>query len=214
MPILDLFRVAIAGRGGKIDPLRVAQAIGNFANTVESFGSEHAQLILTNILAPWAFAIAQKAPQKWLLPEGVQPSCAFEQAGGTCGQYAIGGCHLCGRPICLGHAMVSGDATLVCWTCMRVAAKHTTRWEPSQVRAGGKVKDDLGWAYDLLELDRDATDAEVKRAFKERIAQFHPDRHPEATEKEQKVNGGLVRTLKRAYDVICEARAATKRPRK
>lgn len=200
--ILDFFRASISGGAAQVNPLHVAQVVGQFAHTLESYGNDRAKALLTHVLAPWAIGIAQKAPTKWLLPSTIPPVCAHEEPAGICAQYAMGGCHLCGRPVCLGHALVSADATLVCWSCMKLAAQHTKPWQPSPQQARGAPAGANDWAYDLLGIDKDATALEAKKAYKRKVAQYHPDRHDSASAEEKRTNGDLVRSFKKAYDVV------------
>jgi len=201
MPLLDAFMAALVDRKtGQVNPFRLAEAIGRVAGGVANFGDVQVQGLVTQLIGPWAIGVARHAPTKWLLPTNVPPACALELNAHhqVCGAFAIGGCHACGRPICLAHALVAADATIVCWQCMRVAAKHTTPWAPAiaqQAESPG-----VQWAYDLLGLKTDCTLEEAKKAFKVRIARFHPDRVAEG--EDSAPNGDLVRSLKSAYDAI------------
>lgn len=205
MPLLDAFLGALVDRQtGKISPLRLAQMLGNAANAVENIQQAQLNTLLTQVVGPWAMGIARLAPSKWQLPVDVPPSCEMDvQPGRVCGQFAVGGCHACGRPICLQHALVAADATLVCWSCMRLAAKHTKPWVP-RTNGGAAGRETIEWAYELLGVTKEATDAEVKHAYKERVARFHPDRTGDGSDR---INGDLVRMLKRAYDLIMQERA-------
>lgn len=204
--VLDLFKNAISNghKGQDVDPLGVAQTVGNIASAIRTYSDERSQALLTGVLLPWAMDIARSAPSRWLLPANVPPRCWQEDRNAVCGLFAVGGCHICGRPVCLGHSLVSSDATIVCWTCVRIARQHAKPWKPPAQVSAGSPAEALAWAYDLLGVNEDASAQEVKSAFKKRIAKFHPDTAPKGDD--GKAHGDLVRTLKRAYDAIVEHR--------
>ncbi len=65
----------------------------------------------------------------------------------------------------------------------------------------------LARSYEKLGLDVNASEDEVKRAFRERVKNYHPDRIPEnATQKVREEAVQLFRQTKEAYDEICKAR--------
>jgi len=204
-----MFIGALADRKtGQIDPLRVTRAVGGVAGAIETFVQPQAQALITHLIGPWALGIARLAPAKWLLPVGVAPACALEVGPRLCGGFAIGACHACGRPICLGHALVSADATLVCWACMRLAAQHAKRWAPPGAQAQGAAGRGLDWAYTLLGVSADSTQEEIKKAYKIRIGRFHPDKID--TGDDPGPNGDLVRLLTQAYDLLVAQKKASK----
>ena len=174
---------------------------------MDSMRDPRTQMLLTNLLTPWAIGVASNAPAKWILPVNVAPVCALEIHGGMCGQFAVGGCHVCGRPICLAHALVGGDATIVCWACVRAAKQVAKTWVPPQPAASPPAPgahESLDWAYELLGVKPEDSLAAIKKAYKARIAHYHPDRAETAEQKEQ--DGALVRMLNRAYDQVLKAR--------
>lgn len=209
MPVFEAFLQALVDKSsGKVNPLKLAQAIGNFAGQVEAYTDSRVQSILVQLVGPWSTTIARLAPTKWQLPVHVPPSCDMDvQPGRSCGQFAIGGCVICGRPICLQHALVAADATIVCWPCMIVAGKHATKWQPRAGAAGSAVASSA-WAYELLGVAPDCTDEQLRHAFKQRVARFHPDRVEPG--QDPKPNGDLVKMIKRAYDMIVDERNAAK----
>lgn len=208
MPVLDALLQALADKqSGRVNPLRVAQAVGDVAGAVDQLQDPSTQQLLTHIVGPWALKVATEAPKKWMLRSDVPPSCFLEVNGGVCGTFAVGMCHICGRPVCLGHAMVGGDATLVCWACMRVAAQHAPKWKaPSTSEPAGASKSSTDWAYELLGLEKDCTLLEARKAYKQRVARFHPDKSGAGAD--SRPNGDLLRTLKRAYDVVQSEKAS------
>lgn len=202
MSMLQAFMAALLDRQtGQLDPLRVAKMLGSAASAVDQFKDPHTQALVTHLIGPWALSVAKMAPQKWTLPTNLAPSCCLEVGSHLCGAFAISGCHLCGRPICIGHALINVDATLVCWSCMREAAKHVKKWKAP---GGAQDSNALQWAYDLLGLEVDCTLQQAKTAYKQRVAKFHPD--TVGGGQDSKAHGDLVRLLKRAYDAIVESR--------
>jgi hypothetical protein len=187
MTILDDFKRAISG-----DKASTSRVMSGIASAVEVYLSEDGRIILQQILAPWSMNIAKNAPLKWLLPASVMPHCAFEIGGTVCNANAIGGCHVCGRPICIDHVFISGDATLVCWECVRVANKHAPKWSSRPEKSGS----DSDWAYKLIGVERGATVKEVKKKFKEKISLFHPDKDPNKTGHYDDITKNLNEALK------------------
>ena len=163
---------------------------------MEAYSDDRSRALLTHILGPWTLGVARLAVEKWVLPTNVPPSCAFDGDGHICGSFAVGGCHICGRPICMSHALIAGDATLVCWTCLRTAAKYVKPWKPAIAEA---PQLDLDWAYEILGVTSTTPLSDVRKAFKQRIAQFHPDVQKGG---ESKAHTDLTRLLTRAFSEI------------
>ena len=64
----------------------------------------------------------------------------------------------------------------------------------------------LARSYEKLGLDANASESDVKRAFRERVKNCHPDRIPEnASQKEREEAVQLFRQTKEAYEEICKA---------
>jgi hypothetical protein len=172
------------------------------ASAMDAYASDHSRALLTHMLIPWALEVAKLAPHKWLLPTGVQPACMMDVGPSTCGSFAVGGCHICGRPICIAHALIAADASLCCWPCMRLGAKHAKPWEPPKASgADPGVESPLDWAYEILGCDRTATDLEVKQAYRKRIASLHPDKN-----QGDEVHGEVVQLVTKAYDAVKASR--------
>lgn len=190
MGLLDSFKQAIANPGsGEIDGAKLSQAVSGIAGVLHS---EHSRALLAQVLSPWILEVARIAPTKWVLPSDVPPSCAVE-APSVCGSYAIGGCHICGRPTCIQHALLAADASIVCWACMRLAAQHAKPWRCST---------SLTWAYELLGIDESASEEQIKKAFRKRIAAFHPDKNGSSS-----AHSDIVRLVTKAHDAIVASRA-------
>lgn len=205
MSLLDFFHRAISNHEtGEVDRQKVARAVSGIALALDSYASDHSRNLLTHLIVPWALSVARQAPRKWALPPGVEPACRMDVGSGTCGQFAVGACHLCGRPICLPHAVIAADATLCCWPCLRLAAAHTKPWTPP---TAGPVPsgDSIGWAYELLGVEETASDEEVKAAYRRRIASLHPDKH----QGEEQAHSDVVKLVNKAYKAVRAARRAT-----
>ncbi|MDX1824655.1 MAG: molecular chaperone DnaJ, partial [Thiohalomonadales bacterium] len=54
--------------------------------------------------------------------------------------------------------------------------------------------------YEVLDVSRNASEAEIKKAFKRLAMKYHPDRNPDSTEAEDKF-----KEAKEAYDVLSDA---------
>ncbi len=63
-------------------------------------------------------------------------------------------------------------------------------------------QDQLAWAYNVLELNRQATEAEIKKAFRQKIAQYHPDKNQNVTEEVQQLLNEKTVDLQKARDII------------
>lgn len=180
--LVDFFRAAIgSNKNGTIDALRSAAAI---ADTFDAFSGEAAQAMLLEVLLPWAGVVARNAVHKWGTSRRL---CRFEHAGVGCRTKPIGVCHACHRPICLAHAFVGADATLVCWPCMKIGAANAKPWT-----AGADVSDDDGWApasrqqqdgtdriewaCAVLGVSQDASEDDLRAAYKAASKKYHPDR--------------------------------------
>src|SRR3954468_8272736 len=54
--------------------------------------------------------------------------------------------------------------------------------------------------YEVLGLNRDASEEEIKKAYRKLAMKYHPDRNPDSKESEEKF-----KEAKEAYEVLCEA---------
>ena len=61
------------------------------------------------------------------------------------------------------------------------------------------MKKDL---YEILGLQKGASDADIKKAFRNLSLKYHPDRHTGDTPEEQKKNEELFKDVAHAYDVL------------
>jgi len=65
----------------------------------------------------------------------------------------------------------------------------------------------LAWAYDLLGVEPDCTDAELKKAYKRAAMAYHPDRAGKDAKRAQS-DAHLLRVLNDGYTQIVAARKA------
>lgn len=170
------------------------------------------QRLFKAAVLPWIQRVVENVPRVWYHPD-VQRRCDMQVPGGTCTAHAAGMCVVCRRDVCLTHAYVCSDATIVCAGCVNVARKHVDpivnmppndserREQPPPKR--GPTKDDVEKAYELLGVDEDSTEREIRRAYKELLAKWHPDHAPPDRK------GRFEERFKRirwAYDVVTDHR--------
>lgn len=70
-----------------------------------------------------------------------------------------------------------------------------------------KTNDDADWAYTILEISRDASDEEVKRAYRRMAMKFHPDKVSSLGPEAQRVATEKFRKVQEAYEYIKRMRA-------
>jgi len=206
--ITDLLRGMLSGQRTSVDPLRVVEQAGSIAAFARAYSTEGPQRLLTELLLPWASKVAAKAPSKWLMSRNLPPVCAIAN-GRQCSTAPISACHICGRPVCLQHALISVDADVVCWPCIVIAGKHAKKWQPPAAAPPGK--DPLAWAYSLLGVEPDCTDADLKKAYKKAAMAYHPDRAGKDVKRAQS-DAHLLRVLNGGYAEIVAARKAKEAP--
>jgi DnaJ-class molecular chaperone len=56
--------------------------------------------------------------------------------------------------------------------------------------------------YQVLELQNNASDEEVKKAYKKMAVKYHPDKHANSTEQEKKEAEEKFKTIAEAYEVL------------
>lgn len=56
--------------------------------------------------------------------------------------------------------------------------------------------------YDVLGVSKDATEDEIKKAYRKLSLKYHPDKHLDDTPEEQKKNEELFKKVKDAYDIL------------
>ena len=61
--------------------------------------------------------------------------------------------------------------------------------------------------YEVLELSRTATEAEIKKAYRRMAMKYHPDRNPDDAEAESKF-----KEAKEAYEILSDSQKRRCRP--
>jgi hypothetical protein len=95
-------------------------------------------------------SLLSRAPE---LASRVLPDCEYCEAKAFPNK-----CLKCGKFVCINHGFFSSDFQVICDNCVEDSTE----------------KESYG-PWDLLGISADATEAEIKKAFKERSRTFHPD---------------------------------------
>lgn len=66
--------------------------------------------------------------------------------------------------------------------------------------------EDSNWAYKILEITKDATNEEVKKAYRKMAMKYHPDKVASLGEEESKKATEQFKKVQSAYDEICKQR--------
>lgn len=207
MGLLDDFVKAFSG--DKQAAYRAIPQAAQFAAYVDP----GAQVLLKQALMPWFQEICVKAPRNWYHPS-VQRVCDRKLRDGTCAAKAVGMCSICHRDVCMSHAWVGLDATIVCKTCLDEARKHIVpienqapSWEEA-ARQAPKVERpaSLSEHYKTLGVDEDVTDDELETSYKALLKRWHPDRVKTSDKKAQYER--KFKQVRAAYDAIRAVRKA------
>ena len=227
--LLEFFRAAVrGGNGADSEGLRAAASLIDGAafvqETVSALAGERAQALLFEVLLPWAGQVSSLAVNRWTsMRTGRRAHCRLTVKGEPCRHAAVSGCFGCGKPICLEHAFVGSDSTLVCWECMRVgvsnAPQHKRKnggnganhapppppqdwsWDAAAAPSPEEQqKKDISWAYTTLGVVESATDDEVRSAYRKASAKWHPDRAKDP--QEAKVHAEMFKSIQLAMQTI------------
>lgn len=179
-------------------------------------------------------AMVEQALARWGAVSAAGVRCGLEvhrPDGGTglCGLPAISACCVCGKTVCLDHAMVS-PSEVVCASCIVVAK---ARFAASRQASGGQPGGDRGRPFGFVdpneheqpassdhEVNRDeiraalrtlrlkvgATSDEVRAAYKKLAFENHPDRA--RSDRERAAKQKRLNEINRAYDVLTKQRKA------
>jgi len=225
--LLEFFRSAIKGGNGAGGPedFRAAANLIDGATfvqqTVSALSGERAQALLFEVLLPWAGQVAGLAVNRWTsMRSGRRSHCRLQVKGEPCRRASASTCFGCGKPVCLEHAFVGSDSTLVCWECMRVGVntavkgrKHSEHqpppenwnWDNSAAPSPEEQqKKDIGWAYATIGVAETATDDEIKSAYRKASAKWHPDRAKDP--QEAKSHAEMFKSIQLAMQTIRQQR--------
>lgn len=169
------------------------------------FGTATAQLEpVLRELTDWVGQLQGHALKKWapVVMSGVR--CSVRRDRQPCGRVGIAKCVLCGQVVCLRHAAVGHDATVICEPCLDdyadvVKQKAGDRPQPAAPEDPATAKKN---ALKTLGLNDIATFADVKAAYKAAVLKHHPDRHQKATAAVRKKHEALFREADAAYRLL------------
>lgn len=155
--------------------------------------------LVTEVLLPWANKVGLSAIARWSPIVASHIRCGLPYKMGSphlCSNQAIAGCGCCKSPVCLDHAMVAGNADVICLRCVNETvkiiqeriAKDPDRQPPrSRPMADESPDREAEKLKHLKTLGLDPDDEpgldEIKAAYRKLVAKHHPDRAPEAERK-------------------------------
>jgi DnaJ domain len=209
MGLLDDVRRAMTGE----DPAatqRVAASAFQYASVVLD---PDYQELYKHALLPWIQRMSQTVPSKWFHPR-VQRACGVESVKGKCSVRAAGMCCLCQRDVCLAHAFVNVDGSLLCAQCVATARKYVdvvvnsaptqAEYDRAQQAAPKPGKDKLAEAYRLLGVTEDIDTESIQTLYKSLLRKNHPDRAKTAGDKS--IAEAKFKAIRNAHDTIMAAR--------
>jgi len=74
----------------------------------------------------------------------------------------------------------------------------------SDTSSGGKNSTTKDWAYDVLGVSNNASEKEIKNAFRKLSMQYHPDKQIDATDEELRISTEKFQRISEAYEVLME----------
>ncbi len=81
---------------------------------------------------------------------------------------------------------------------------NSSRNDSSQTSSGSKRSSSKDWAYDVLGVSRDASEKDIKNAFRKLSMQYHPDRQIDASDEELKISTEKFQRINEAYELLVE----------
>lgn len=85
------------------------------------------------------------------------------------------------------------------------AREHTTDRGTRQTQNPHSSSPEVQWAYSVLGLTGNPTIAEIKKAYREKIKQYHPDRRNSATAEQLQYYQYMTSEINRAYTILRKA---------
>jgi DnaJ-class molecular chaperone len=64
--------------------------------------------------------------------------------------------------------------------------------------------------YEIFEIERDADEATIKKAYKKSVLKYHPDRNQDLNEEETKQNENKIREINAAYEILSDEEKKSK----
>lgn len=159
-------------------------------------------------LRPWMAELTLNAAAKWLprMALGMPCQVPVMQGGavvGACRSGAVSQCDACERTCCLQHARIDHLGDAICYVCVAEKVQQTRRQASGRTderRAPKSADHDEKWARRKLGVTKDASWAEIRTAYKQQSAKWHPDRHRTAGAKEKAEE--RFKDVQRAYQVL------------
>ena len=81
---------------------------------------------------------------------------------------------------------------------------NSSRDDSSKTSSGSKRSSSKDWAYDVLGVSRDASEKDIKNAFRKLSMQYHPDRQIDASDEELKISTEKFQRISEAYELLVE----------
>jgi hypothetical protein len=159
-------------------------------------------------LGEWVSVLQRPALAKWTPVVLSGAKCSVRHDRRPCGRQGIGKCVLCEQLVCLRHAAVGFDATVICETCLDDYAetiKGKAKDRP-QDQAPPPPADDEATkrkaAFTTLGLTDDSTWEEVRQEYRDLVKKFHPDKHATKTAAQRKKAEQKMAEINAAYTYL------------
>lgn len=102
----------------------------------------------------------------------------------------------------LGIANADGSMGLTEWEVIQRIAAYLNINQSDLGSMNAMYKIDAGWAYEVLEVDRNASEAEVKKAYRKMAMKYHPDKVSGLGEEFERAAKTKFQKVQEAYETI------------